>query len=114
MAAKVLVWRFDHIGDCNRYGNCVDHPYYERPTMAELESYPDRLPNGANSLLHVGDDMVTSDGTYEQDQESGYELLRERSNVLWAAVGEAIHQLHHEHPERVLEIVDSAISGFDR
>ncbi len=114
MAVKVLVWRFDHIGDCNRYGNCVEHPYYERPTMTELESYPDRLPNGANSLQHVPADMVTSDGTYEPEQGSGYDLLRARSNVLRAAVGEAIHQIHREHPERVLGILDSAISSFDR
>ncbi len=33
MAVKVLAWRFDHVGDCNRYGNCVDHPFYERPTI---------------------------------------------------------------------------------
>jgi hypothetical protein len=33
MAVKALAWRYDHVGDCNRYGNCVDHPYYERPTM---------------------------------------------------------------------------------
>jgi hypothetical protein len=52
--------------------------------------------------------MVTSEGTSHREQESGYDLRRARSNVLRAAVGEAIHQIHREHPEQVLEIL-----GFD-
>ena len=111
---ELLAWCFDQVRDCNRYGNCVEHPYFERPTIAELEVYPQRMPNGAASLRRVPFDVVTIDGAPENGSESGYNILRERSDVLRAAVGEAVHQLHRNHPERVPDILDTAISNFDR
>ncbi len=113
-AARVLAWSFDHIGDCNRYGNCVEHPYFERPTIEELELYPRRMPNGAVSLRYVPADVVTLDGAPEDPPESGYHALRHRANDLRAAVGEAVHQLHRDRPDRVPAILDSAISTYDR
>ena len=114
MTVQVLAWRFDHIGDCNRYGNCVEHPYFERPTIAELEHFPQRMPNGAVSLLYVPSDVVTANGAPADESESGYHILRQRTDDLRAAVGDAVHQLHRGHPERVPAILDSAISTFDR
>jgi hypothetical protein len=113
-AGTVLAWWFNHIGDCNRYGNCVDHPYFERPTLAELEVYPDKMPNGTGSLNYVPLDAVTSDGKTESDTGTAYQELRDRSDDLRAAVGDAIHQYHRSHPERVEAILDSAASAFDR
>jgi len=110
----VLAWRFNHIGDCNRYGNCVDHPYFERPTLKELEAYPDRLPNGAGALVYVASDAVTLDGEPEDRSDTAYQELRARSDDLRAAVGEAIHQFHRNHSERVETILDSAASSYDR
>jgi len=114
MAVKVLAWRYDHIGDCNRYGNCVDHPYYERPTLDELARFPDRLPDAASALQSVPSDVVTLNGEPEGEASSGYETLRTRADYLRAALGEAIHRIQRGHPEDVEEILESAGSAYDR
>ncbi len=113
-AVQVLALSFDHVGDCNRYGNCVEHPYFERPTVKELELYSQRMPEQANSLRYVPHDVIARDENSKSSPESGYHSLRTKSNDLRAAVGEAVHQPHRGHSERVPEILDSAISTFDR
>jgi hypothetical protein len=92
----------------------VDHPYFERPTLVELEAYPDKMPNGAGSLNYVPLDAVTADGEAESESGTAYQELRGRSDDLRAAIGEAIHEFHRSHPERVEAILDSAASAFDR
>jgi hypothetical protein len=114
MAVRVLAWRYDHVGDCNRYGNCVDHPYYERPTLDELALFPGRLPDGAAALQSVPSDVVTLNGQPENPTTSGYESLRTRADYLRAALGEAIHRIQRGHPEDVEEILESAGSAYDR
>ena len=114
MAVRVLAWRYDHVGDCHRYGNCVDHPYYERPTLDELKLFPDRLPDGAAALQSVPSDVVTLNGVPEESSASGYETLRRRADVLRAALGEAIHRIQRGHPQEVEEILESAGSAYDR
>jgi len=114
MAVKVLAWRYDHVGDCNRYGNCVDHPYYERPTLDELAQFPDRLPDSATALQSVPSDVVTLNGQPGNPTTSGYGSLRARADYLRAALGEAIHRIQRGHPEDVEEILESAGSAYDR
>lgn len=114
MAAKVLAWRYDHVGDCNRYGNCVVHPFFERPTLDELSRYPDRLPNGSIGLQYVPSDVITVNGLPETESESGFEELRHRASILRAAAGEALHRIQRGHADEVVRILDSAISDFDR
>ncbi len=114
MAVKVLAWRYDHVGDCNRYGNCIDHPYYERPTLDELAQFPDRLPDSATALQSVPSDVVTLNGQPENPTTSGYESLRTRADYLRAALDEAIHRIQRGHPEDVEEILESAGSAYDR
>jgi hypothetical protein len=92
----------------------VDHPYFERLTLAELEAYPGKMTNGTGSLNYVPLDAVTADVESESDAGTAYQELRWRSDDLRAAVGEAIHQYHRSHPERVEAILDSAASAFDR
>lgn len=82
--------------------------------MTELEVYPDKMPNVAGSLNYVPLDAVTFDGRSESESGTAYQELRDRSDDLQAAVGEAIHQYHRTHPERVEAILDSAAAAFDR
>lgn len=114
MTVRVLAWRYDHVGDCNRYGNCVDHPFYERPTLDELKLFPERLPGGAAALQSVPSDVVTFNGVPEAPVVSGYETLRRRADVLRAALGEAIHRIQRGHAEDVEGILESAVSAYDR
>jgi hypothetical protein len=114
MAVRVLAWRYDHVGDCNRYGNCVDHPYYERPTLDELGQFPGRLPDGVAALQSVPSDVVPLNGQPEDATTSGYESLRTRSDYLRAALGGAIHRIQRGHSEDVEEILESAGSAYDR
>jgi hypothetical protein len=114
MAVKVLAWRFDHVGDCNRYGNCVVHPYFERPTIAELVDYPARLPNESAGLQYVPSDVVTEGGRPEPESQPGLDVLRERANILRAAVGEALHRIQRGHGHEAELILDRAITDFDR
>lgn len=114
MAVKVLAWRFDHVGDCNRYGNCVVHPYFERPEIEELAEYPRRLPNGSTGLQYVPSDAITVNGQPEPESRSAFEEVRQRASILRAAAGEALHRIQRGHGHEVAQILDSAISDFDR
>lgn len=114
MAVSVLAWRYDHANDCNRYGNCTSHPFYERPTLTELEAFPGRLPDGAIALVSVPSDVVTANGLPEEASGSGYHELRGRADGLRAAVGEALHRINRGHMEEGLQILDTAASAYDR
>jgi hypothetical protein len=71
----------------------------KRHDDSRTRELPRPAPKRALYLQHVLADVVTSEGTSHRKQKSGYDLLRARSNVLRAAVGELIHQIHREHPE---------------
>ncbi len=114
MAVKVLAWRYDHVADCNRYGNCVDHPFFERPSLQELAEYPGRLPNGSTGLQYVPSDVVTAKGVPEPETESGFEEMRRKVSVLRAAAADALHRMQRGHAHEVEQILGSAITDFDR
>jgi hypothetical protein len=114
MAVRVLAWRYDHVGDCNRYGNCVVHPFFERPTLEELAIYPDRLPNGSTGLQYVPSDAVTLKGIPEDESGTAFEELRRRASILRAAAGEALHRAQRGHAHEVEQVLGSAISEYDR
>jgi hypothetical protein len=72
------------------------------------------MPSGAGSLNYVPLDAVTVDGETESNSGTAYQELRDRSDDLRAAVGDAIHQFHRNHLERVEAILDTTASAFDR
>lgn len=111
---NVPAWRFDHVGDCNRYGNCVDHPYFEQPTLAELVEYPARLPNGATALLLVPLDALSRDGSIDGEAQSAFQQIRRHAVPLRAAVGEALHRAQRGRPNEVERILHEAVNQFDR
>ncbi len=111
---KVLAWRFDHSGDCNRYGNCVDHPYFELPKREELVNYPATLPVGAFGLEYVPLDAVTDSGELVQESQQAFNQLREHAEALRASVGEALHSIQRERHHEVIEILSAATENFDR
>ncbi len=111
---KILAWRFDHVGDCNRYGNCVDHPYFELPNREELIDYPQTLPSGCTGLEYVPADSVTSADGLTEDSLQAFAQLRNRSEGLRAAVGEALHSIQRNRMHEVSDILDAAVTDFDR
>ena len=111
---SVLAWRFDHVGDCNRYGNCVDHPFFEKPTIEELVRYPERLPNGAAALVYVPHDALSRDGRADDEAQSAFHSLREHAVPLRAAVGEALHRFQRGHVDEAIRILEGALTEFDR
>ncbi len=111
---KVLAWRFDHVGDCNRYGNCVDHPYFELPEREELVDYPETLPAGCVGLQYVSLETVSGEGEAETESQQAFRQLRERSEVLRASVGEALHSIQRNRLHEVEKILDDAVTDFDR
>ena len=113
MAVQVLAWRYDHVGDCNRYGNCVDHPFFERPALDELVAYPNELPNGAALLQYVPSDAISADGNASENS-SAFEDMRRHAAVLRAAAGDALHQVQRGRVEESVQILENAITDFDR
>ena len=111
---KVLAWRFDHVGDCNRYGNCVDHPYFELPTREELVGYPATLPGGVTGLEYVPVEAVTDSGETADDSQAAFNQLRQKAESLRASVGEALHSIQRDRVHEVVPILDAAIEDFDR
>lgn len=111
---KVLAWRFDHTGDCNRYGNCVDHPYFELPRREELVDYPGALPAGATVLEYVPIDTITDSGALLEDSQQAFNQLRQKAETLRASVGEALHSIQRNRMHEVVPILDAAIEDFDR
>ncbi len=111
---KVLAWRFDHIGDCNRYGNCVDHPYFEPPRREELTDYPGSVPSGATSLEYVPVDAMSEPAEADRDSKLAFDQLRDAAGVLRASVGEALHSIQRERIHEVEKILDAAMTDFDR
>ncbi|MDA0233022.1 MAG: hypothetical protein O3C69_06020 [Chloroflexi bacterium] len=59
--AKVLAWRLDHAGDCNRYENCVEHPYSELPGREGPVDYPGKLPDAIFGLESLPVDAAVED-----------------------------------------------------
>ncbi|GEM_PF-1043995 len=114
MAVNVLAWRYDHVGDCNRYGNCVVHPYFERPALDELVRYPGQLPNGSAGLFYVPSEAVTVNGRPESEAGAAFDTMRQNASVLRAAVGEALHRIQRGHAHEVEQILESAATDFDR
>jgi len=111
---QVLAWRFDHVGDCNRYGNCVDHPYFELPSREEMAAYPRILPSGAASLQPVPINALGTTDEIESESQRAFNDLRERASILRAAIGEALHKIQRGHPEQVVSILENAAADFDR
>lgn len=111
---KVLAWRFDHTGDCNRYGNCVDHPYFELPKREELVDYPSTLPNGSFGLEYVPVDAVTDSTEIAKESQQAFAELRRHAESLRASVGEALHSIQRDRLSEVVAILDAAIQDFDR
>jgi hypothetical protein len=111
---QLLAWRFDHTGDCNRYGNCVDHPYFELPTREEMVRYPADIPPGSAGLQYVPLEAVTTNGAVELESQAAFAELRQRAEILRAAVGEALHRVQRGHPGEVVTILGNAIVDFDK
>jgi hypothetical protein len=111
---KVLAWRFDHVGDCNRYGNCVDHPYFELPAREELVEYPATLPSGVTGLEYVPLDAVTDSGALAGESQQAFDELRRKAETLRASVGEALHSIQRDRVHEVVPILDAAVEDFDR
>ncbi len=111
---KVLAWRFDHTGDCNRYGNCTDHPYFELPKREELVDYPAKVPSGSYALEYVPLEAVTESGEPVDDPQGAFTQLRQKAELLRASVGEALHSIQRNRMNEVVEILDTAVADFDR
>jgi hypothetical protein len=111
---QVLAWRFDHVGDCNRYGNCVDHPYFELPTREEVAAYPGVLPSGSTGLQNVPIEALGQTGDLENEAQKTFNELRERASILRAAIGEALHKIQRGRADEVVGILENAAADFDR
>ncbi len=111
---KVLAWRFDHVGDCNRYGNCTDHPYFELPRREELVSYPETLPGGSIGLEYVPLDALSDAEGISGESSRAFEQLRRHSETLRASIGEALHSIQRGRVHEVEGILENASVDFDR
>ena len=111
---KVLAWRFDHVGDCNRYGNCTDHPYFELPRREELVPYPETLPGGSVGLEYVPLDALSNAEGATSESTGAFEHLRRHSETLRASIGEALHSIQRGRIQEVESILENASLDFDR